>query len=115
VLLKHYGWEVDAKRIYRLYQEEGLTVRTKKRKKAAQVRVPLTAAERPDQRWSMDFVSDRLTDGRWFRVLTVVDQFTRECVLLAADRPMTATSVAAALNLAVKQRGAPASISVTTC
>ena len=112
VLLKRDGWEVNAKRIYRLYQEEGLTVRTKKRKRTAQARVPLTSAERPDHRWSMDFVSDRLTDGRWFRVLTVVDQFTRECVLLAADRSMTAMGVAAALDLAVKERGAPESITV---
>jgi transposase InsO family protein len=110
VLLRRDGWEVNAKRIYRLYQEEGLTVRTKKRKRAAQTRVPLTSAERPNHRWSMDFVSDRLTDGRWFRALTVVDQFTRECVLLAADRSMTATGVAAALDLAVKERGAPESI-----
>jgi putative transposase len=112
VLLKRNGWEVNAKRIYRLYQEEGLTVRTKKRKRAAQTRVPLTSAARPDHRWSMDFVSDRLADGRWFRVLTVVDQFTRECVLLAADRSMTAMGVAAALDLVVKERGAPESITV---
>jgi putative transposase len=112
VLLKREGWDVNAKRVYRIYQEEGLTVRTKKRKKAAQTRVPLTAAERPNQRWSMDFVSDRLAGGGWFRVLTVVDQFTRECVLLEADRSMTATHVAAALTRAVERRGAPESITV---
>jgi putative transposase len=112
VLLKRDGWDVNAKRIYRLYQEEGLTVRTKKRKRTAQTRVPLTSAERPNQRWSMDFVSDRLSDGHWFRVLTVVDQFTRECVLLAADRSMTAMNVAAALDRAVAERGAPESITV---
>jgi putative transposase len=112
VLLKRDGWDVNAKRIYRLYQEEGLIVRTQKRKKAAQARVPVASAERPNQRWSMDFVSDRLADGRWFRVLTVVDQFTRECVLLAADQSMKATNVAAALDHAVEKRGAPESITV---
>lgn len=112
VLLKRDGWEVNAKHIYRLYREEGLTVRTKKRKRAAQTRVPVPAAQRPNQRWSMDFVSDRFSDGRWFRVLTVVDQFTRECVLLAADQSMTAVHVTAALDLAVKQRGVPESITV---
>jgi hypothetical protein len=50
---------------------------TQWRKKAVAVRVPLPAAVRPNQRWSMDFISDRVADGRWFRVLTVVDQFTR--------------------------------------
>lgn len=68
---------------YRLYSEEGLTVRTKQRKKmASRSRVPQGLATAPNQRWSMDFESDRFVDDRWFRVLTVVDQFTRECVLL---------------------------------
>src|SRR3954464_14218434 len=77
VLLRREGWVVNTKRVYRLYHEEGLQVRTKKRsKRAAHARVPLPEAARPNQRWSMDFVSDRLTDGRWFRILTVVDQYT---------------------------------------
>jgi putative transposase len=112
VLLKREGWKVNAKRIYRIYQEEGLMVRTQKRKKAAAVRVPLSAATRPNQRWSMDFVCDRLADQRWFRVLTVVDQFSRECVLLVADQSLTAAKVAAALDLAIAERGAPESITV---
>jgi putative transposase len=75
VLLRREGWAVNTKRVYRLYHEEGLQVCTKKRgKRAAQARVPLPEAARPNQRWSMDFVSDRLTDGRWFRILTVVDR-----------------------------------------
>ena len=86
VLLGREGWKVNAKRIYRLYREDGLTVRTKRRTRAAlRQRRPLAGARRPNERWSMDFVHDRLTDGRWFRILTVVDQFTRECVLLAAE------------------------------
>ena len=90
VLLKREGWTVNAKRIYRLYTEEGLAVRTKQRKKIARrQRVPLLKATRPNERWSMDFVSDRLVDGRWFRVLTVVDQFTRECLTAVADSSLT--------------------------
>jgi putative transposase len=112
VLLKREGWNVNAKRIYRLYREEGLIVRTQKRKRAAQSRVPLSSATGPNHRWSMDFVSDRLADGRWFRVLTVIDQFTRECVLLLADQSLTAAKVAAALDRAVAERGAPESITV---
>src|SRR6185437_926467 len=88
----------------------GLMVRTQKRKKAAQVRVPLAGATRPNQRWSMDFVSDRLADQRPFRVLTVIDQFTRECILLLADGSLTAAKVAAALDRVIAERGAPESI-----
>src|SRR5262249_51480107 len=69
VLLKREGWKVNAKRIYRLYTEEGLIVRTKQRKKlASRNRVSMPVAGAPNHRWSMDFVHARLTDGRWFRV-----------------------------------------------
>lgn len=113
VLLKREGWAVNAKRIYRLYTEEGLTVRTKQRKKAAsRQRVPQGLATAPNQRWSMDFVSDRLVDGRWFRVLTVVDQFTRECLLLLADSSLSGEKVAGALEQVVAKRGGPKSITV---
>jgi putative transposase len=112
VLLRREGWEVNAKRVYRLYREEGLFVGRQRRKKAAAVRVPLPVAARPNQRWSMDFISDRVADGRWFRVLTVVDQFTRECVLLLADQSLTAVKVAAALDRSLAERGAPESITV---
>jgi putative transposase len=69
-------------------------VRTKKRgKRAAHARVPLPQAGRPNDRWSMDFVSDRLKDGQWFRILTVVDQYTRECLCIQADRSQTGEKV----------------------
>ena len=81
VLLRREGWKVNAKRIYRLYREEGLD----RANEAAAEDGATTAAcqrrsARPNQCWSMDFVSDKLADGRSFRILTVVDQFTRECV-----------------------------------
>ena len=60
----------------------------------------------------MDFVSNRLLDGRWFRVLTVVDQFTRECVVLLADSSLTGNNVALALSQAIAERGTPVSITV---
>ena len=113
VLLKREGWPVNAKRIYRLYTEEGLTVRTKQRKKAAsRQRVPVGLATRPNERWSMDFVSDRLANDRWFRVLTVVDQFTRECLVLYADSALSGEKVAAELERVVRERGVPVSITV---
>ena len=113
VLLRRDGWRVNAKRIYRLYTDEGLTVRTKHRTKAAgRARVPQTVATAPNQRWSMDFMSERLADGRWFRILTVVDQFTRECLCLLADQSLTGETVAQALEPIVAHRGAPRAITV---
>ena len=113
VLLRRDGWFVNAKRIYRLYTEEGLIVRTKVRVRAARrSRVPPTLAMGPNQRWSMDFMSERVADGRWFRILTVVDQFTRECLCLLADQSLTGEKVAQALEPIVTQRGAPRSITV---
>jgi len=86
VMLKREGWNVNAKRIYRLYIEEGLIVRTQTRKQRAQRQsVALGSAVRMNEKWSMDFVAQRLADGRWIRVLTVVDQYTRECLTLHAD------------------------------
>jgi len=111
VLLRREGWAVNAKRVGRLYREEGLQIRTKKRaKRAAQTRIPLVAASRPNQRWSMDFVSDRLTDGRWFRVLTVVDQYTRECLCAYPDRTQTGQKVVTQLERVSTVRGVPESI-----
>lgn len=113
VLLRRDGWRVNAKRIYRLYTEEGLTVRTKHRTKAAgRARVPQAVATAPNQRWSMDFMSARVVDGRWFRILTVVDQFTQEGLCLVADQSLSGEKVAQALAPVVLKRGAPRSITV---
>jgi putative transposase len=113
VLLRREGWKVNTKRVYRLYSLDGLAVRTKVRKKIARgARVPMVRASRPNEKWAMDFVAARLLDGRWFRVLTVVDQFTRECLLLLADSSLTGQKVAMALSLVIAERGAPRSITV---
>jgi len=111
VLLRREGWVVNTKRVYRLYREQGLQVRTKKHgKRAAHTRVRLPEAARLNQRWSMDFVSDRLTDGRWFRILTVVDQYTRECLCIYADRSQTGEKVVEHMKRLVALRGVPESI-----
>ena len=113
VLLRREGWPVNAKRIYRLYTEEGLMVRTKTRRKRARgSRVPMAPVNAPNERWSMDFVSDRLLDGRGFRILTVIDQYTRECVLLLADQSLTGEKIARELDAVLQHRPAPQSITV---
>src|SRR5215813_2238591 len=111
VLLRREGWHVNTKRVYRLYREEGLELRIKRRaKRAAQARIRLTEARYANQRWSMDFVSDRLVDGRWFRILTVVDQYTRECLCAHADRSQSGEKVAEQLERVMALRGAPETI-----
>jgi putative transposase len=114
VLLRREGWAVNAKRIYRLYDEEGLKVRSVERKKVARrQRVPQSAATGPNQCWSADFVSDKLSDGRSYRILTVIDQFTRECIALVADRSMNGAKVVTTFTDAMAERGAaPRSITL---
>jgi putative transposase len=83
VLLKREGWPVGKKLVYRLYREMGLAMRSRQgRKMASRSRIPLPAAAAVNERWSMDFVTERMEGGRYFRVLTVMDQFSRECLLL---------------------------------
>ena len=111
VLLRREGWQVNAKRIYRLYREEQLQLRTAKRKKRApHLRVLLPQATRSNQRWSMDFVSQRFAEGRWFRILTVVDQYTRECLCAHAGRPQTGEKVVLQMEQLARVRGLPESI-----
>jgi putative transposase len=111
VMLRREGWRVNPKRIYRLYSEDGLTVRTKVRKKLARrSRVMTPKATRPNQKLSMDFMSAKTLDGHWFRVLTVIDQFTRECLALVADRALNGHRVALALSQVIAERGVPESI-----
>ncbi len=113
ILLRREGWKVNAKRVYRFYRAEGLFVRTKRRKKrAAQPRQPLGSATRENQRWSMDFMMDRLVDGRAFRVLTAVDQCSRECPLLEAGRALTGQAVVESLEQLAYFRRLPESITV---
>lgn len=113
VLLRREGWPVGKKLVYRLYHEMGLSMRTKKRRRlVSQSRMELPPAEAPNERWSMDFVTCRMENGRYFTVLTLVDQYTRECLALAPAFSMTGVKVAACLDTVVADRGAPQSIRV---
>lgn len=84
-MLRAQGLVRNHKRTERIYGEEELQVRTKKRKKLNRPRVPLVVPDRVNQRWSVDFVSDQLANGRRFRVFNVVDDFSRECILQVVD------------------------------
>jgi putative transposase len=113
VLLRREGWRVNHKRILRLYRLEGLQWRMRPtRKRGSDVRVPLAAATRPHERWSMDFVADCFEDGRRFRILTAIDQFTREAVLIEADVALSGKKVVAALERVGTQRRLPEMITV---
>jgi putative transposase len=83
ILLRREGLRLNHKRLFRLYREERLTVRRRGgRKRALGTRAPMALPQGPNQRWSLDFASDVLADGRRFRTLVVVDDFTRECLAL---------------------------------
>jgi len=98
---------MNHKKLRRLYAEERLQVRRRGgRKRALGTRAPMTLPQGPDQRWSLDFVSDTLTDGRRFRILVVVDDFTRECLCLVADTSLSGARVARELTLLIARRGA---------
>ena len=99
---------MDHKKLRRLYAEERLQVRRRGgRKRALGTRAPMTLPQGPNQRWSLDFVSDTLTDGRRFRILVVVDDFTRECLCLVADTSLSGARVARELTLLITRHGAP--------
>lgn len=107
-LLRREGFKVNLKKVKRIYREQNLSIKQRKKVKIkSTVRVPLELPTAPNQRWCMDFVSDQLgPSGRRFRVLTVVDIFTRECVALFADFSIPGYSVAKALELSAIERGA---------
>ena len=106
-LLKQEGLVMNKKRTYRLYTAMGLQVRTKKRKKLTRPRRPLSVPTAQDIRWSMDFVSDQLSNGRRFRVLNVVDDYTREMVGQLIAFSISGKQVARFLNRLLEQRDKP--------
>jgi putative transposase len=107
-LLTREGCYMNQKRFRRLYREEGLQVRKRGgRKRALGTRVPLDLPSKPNVRWSLDFVSDTFTDGRRFRILAVVDDFTRECLALVPDTSISGHRVAHELDRIMKRRGKP--------
>ena len=99
VLLRREGHTVNRKRVDRIYREEQLSVRRKKRKRvAAASREALVIPERPNERWSMDFMADTLADGRAFRTFNVVDDCTRECVAIEVGRSLPGARVVRVLE-----------------
>jgi putative transposase len=113
VLLRREGWKDNHKRVSRVYREEGLQVRKRRRKKrAAAVRVPLPAPSRPNERWSMDFVMDALQHGRRIRILTIVDDFTRECLATEVDTSIGGVRVTQVLDRLVAFYGKPDGVMV---
>jgi putative transposase len=111
ILLSREGTRVNHKRFRRLYREERLQVRRRGgRKRALGTRAPMTIPEGPNQRWSLDFLSDQLSDCRRFRILAVVDDFTRECLALVADTSLSGARLARELDLITAERGCPAMI-----
>lgn len=111
-LLRREGISDNHKRIERLYREEGLAVRRRHRKRVAQPRVERPVPTRPNERWSMDFVRDTLSSGRAFRALTLVDEFTRECLHIEVDTSLPGLRVRRVLEQLALTRGLPQSIVV---
>ena len=108
VLLKREGFVVNHKRLFRMYREEKLTVRRRGgRKRAIGTRSPKLLPMAPNERWSLDFVSDQLTDGRRLRILCVVDDCSRECLTLTVDTSLSGGRVARELDRIIAERGRP--------
>ena len=110
-MLQRQGIHMNLKKLRRLYKEERLQVRKRGgRKRALGTRKPMLVPEGANQRWSLDFVSDAFTDGRRFRVLAVVDDFSRECLALVADTSLSGQRMTRELDAIIRQRGKPKTI-----
>jgi putative transposase len=111
VLLRRGGLRVNHKKVYRLYREEGLAVRRRKRRKlAAGARIILAAPTQPNQRWSMDFMGDSLATGRTFRILNLVDDYSREAIATEVDTSLPGLRVVRVLEHVAETRPLPAMI-----
>lgn len=109
-LLKQEGLVINKKRTYRLYNAENLQVRTKKRKKLTRPRLVMDTPTKVNHRWSMDFVSDQLSNGRRFRILNVIDDYSRELIGQLAAFSITGKQTARFLSQLVEERGKPKGI-----
>jgi transposase InsO family protein len=109
--LRQQGEASGINRIYRLYREEGLTVRKRRaRRRAVGVRAPILIEARPNARWSLDFVHDQFACGRRFRILNIVDDVTRECLAAIPDTSISGRRVARELTALIERRGKPGMI-----
>ena len=108
IMLERQGVSMNQKKLRRLYAEEKLQVKRRGgRKRALGTRRPMVLPQAPNQRWSLDFVSDAFTDCRRFRILAVVDDFTRECLALVPDTSISGVRVARELDAIIAARGRP--------
>src|ERR1700691_5206896 len=106
ILLREQGEPSGINRIYRLYRQEGLTLRKRKaRRKAIGTRAPILIEAKVNARWSLDFVHDQLAQGRRFRILTIVDDVTRECLAAIPDTSISGKRVARELTMLIERRG----------
>ena len=110
ILLEREGWQVNHKRVYRLYVEEKLSLRRKRGRKRSTVRQPLPVAVAANQVWSVDFMSDTLSSGRRFRTLNIVDDYTRECLAIEVDTSLGGMRVVRVLEELKHKRGLPRQI-----
>jgi len=111
VLLRREGVEVNRKKVQRIYREESLMVRKKRRKRVAQApREPKPIPSETNERWSMDFMQDTLDDGRCFRTLNVVDDFSREALAIEVARSIPGERVVRVLDRLIEERGKPSLI-----
>lgn len=109
-VLERDGERVNVKRVYRLYAEEGLAVRRRRRKRVVRERVAEPRLIRANQEWAMDFIVDGLANGRMVRILSVVDAFTRECLALEADTSLGSGRVTRALDRLIEERALPENV-----
>ena len=110
-MLEREGHTLNHKKLYRLYREERLMVRRRRgRKRALGTRAPMTLPIRINQRWSLDFVSDTLSDGRRFRILCIVDDFSRECLAATVDTSLGGVRVVRELERLVDERAMPETV-----
>ncbi len=108
VLLRGEGHALNRKKTQRLYREEGLAVRRRRsRRRIAVARTPIPRPESPNRRWSTDFVHDQLADGRRFRVLTIIDDVTKECLAAVPDTSLTGKRVVREMGALIARRGRP--------
>lgn len=107
-LLSREGWQVNHKRVYRLYTQAGLAVRRRKKKRVFTDRgKPQSVLAVPNQRWSMDFVTDSTATGQRFRALVVIDEGTRECLACEVDTSLTGARVIRVPDQLAADRGYP--------
>lgn len=108
IMLKREGLVINHKRTERIYREEGLSLRRKRRRKgAAGIRVMMPSPQKPNQRWSMDFVTDSIVTGRRFRALAIIDDYSRECPAIEVDTSLGGARVVSVLERLAATRGLP--------